>query len=80
MVGMKKVIDIKRKNRLVKVCYVASTSATSSKAFLLPPLTVLTGQTRQSVHAINQSIFLRCLWKKVLAEKIIFVYLKQQNQ
>jgi hypothetical protein len=31
-------------------------------SFLLQPLTVLIRQTRQAVHAINQSIFLRCLW------------------
>jgi hypothetical protein len=30
--------------------------------FLLQPLTVLIKQTRQSVHAIRQSILLRCLW------------------
>jgi hypothetical protein len=30
-------------------------------SFLWQPLTVLTRQTRQVVHAINQSIFLRCL-------------------
>ncbi len=32
------------------------------RAFLWQPLTVLTRQTRQTVCAINQSIFLRCLW------------------
>ncbi len=32
------------------------------RAFLLQPLTVLTRQARQVVRAINQSIFLRCLW------------------
>ncbi len=31
------------------------------RAFLQWPLTVLTRETRQAVHAINQSIFLRCL-------------------
>jgi hypothetical protein len=46
---------------------VPATSATSSKAifslfFLLQPLTVLIRQTRQAVRAINQFIFLRCLW------------------
>ncbi len=30
--------------------------------FLLWPLTILMRQTRQALHAINQSIFLRCLW------------------
>jgi len=32
------------------------------RLFLWWPLTVLTRQTGQSVCAINQSIFLRCLW------------------
>jgi hypothetical protein len=32
------------------------------RAFLLQPQTVPTRQTRQAVRAINQSIFLRCLW------------------
>jgi hypothetical protein len=30
--------------------------------FLLQPFTALMKQTRQAVHAIKQSIFLRCLW------------------
>ncbi len=30
--------------------------------FSLQPKTVLMRQTRQTVHAINQPIFLRCLW------------------
>ncbi len=30
------------------------------------PLTVLTRQTSQAVHAINQSIFLRCLWLGII--------------
>ncbi len=34
-----------------------ATSACSSKRFLQRPLTVLTGQTRQAVRAINQYIF-----------------------
>ncbi len=33
--------------------------------FWLPPLAMLMRQTRQAVHAINQSIFLRCLWVKI---------------
>ncbi len=37
-------------------------SAFFSFLFLLCLLTVLIRQTRQAVHAINQSIFLRCLW------------------
>ncbi len=32
------------------------------RALLWQPLTVLTRQTRQAVCALNQSIFLRCLW------------------
>jgi hypothetical protein len=35
--------------------------------FLLQPLTVLMKQTRQVVHAIKQSILLRCLCSKVFA-------------
>jgi hypothetical protein len=30
--------------------------------YLLQPLTVLMKQTRQVVHAVKQSILLRCLW------------------
>ncbi len=37
------------------------------KAFLQQPPTVLTRQTRQSVHAISHSIFLRSLWLVVTA-------------
>jgi hypothetical protein len=33
-------------------------------AFLLQALTVLMRQIRRLAHAINQSICLRCLWKK----------------
>jgi hypothetical protein len=47
--------------RLLKVCYVSATSATSSKTFfffLLRPFTVLMIQTRQAVRAIKQSISL----------------------
>jgi hypothetical protein len=54
-------IDIKRKNRLLKVCYVSATSATFLAFFLfflLWPLTVLMKQTRQAVHAVKQSILL----------------------
>jgi hypothetical protein len=51
----------KDKNRLLKVCYVPATSASHPRLFLLRPLTVLMKQTRQAVHAINQSILLRCL-------------------
>jgi hypothetical protein len=34
------------------------------RAYLRQPLTVLTRQISQGVRAINQSIFLRCLWHK----------------
>ena len=39
---------------------------------MLQPLTVLMKQTRQAVHAINQSSFLRCLWQTptTAAEKL----------
>jgi hypothetical protein len=50
---------------LLKFCYVPATSTASSSSFkgiLRQPLTVITRQMRQAVHAINQSIFLRCLW------------------
>ncbi len=58
-------IDIERKNRLLKVCYVTTTSAAFLASYLLQPLTVLMRQTKQPVRAINQSIFLRCLCGKV---------------
>jgi hypothetical protein len=54
-------IDMGRKNRLLKVCYVPATSTTFLaffRFFLLWSLTVLMRQTRQAVCAINQSIFL----------------------
>ncbi len=34
--------------------------------FSLLPLTVLMKQTRQVVHAIKQSILLRCLWVNLI--------------
>ncbi len=58
--SMQLTIDIERKYRLLKVCYVPATSTTFLplfSSFLLRPLTVLMRQTRQVVHAINQSIF-----------------------
>ena len=62
-------IDVTRKNWLLKVSYVPATSVASSKgfskAFFLRPLTVLMRPTRQVVRAINQSIFLRCLWPRL---------------
>ncbi len=53
------IIDIKRKNRLLKVCYVPTTSATFLAFFpflLLWPFIVLMKQTRQAVCAFKQSI------------------------
>jgi hypothetical protein len=50
------------KSRLLKFCYVPGASAAFSKGFLWYPLTVFTRQKMQVVSAINQSIFLRCLW------------------
>jgi len=35
------------------------------RLFLMQPLTVLMRQTRQAVHVIHQSIFLRCLWSRL---------------
>jgi hypothetical protein len=54
------IIDIeRRKNRLLKFCYVPTTSAAHNRLlFLLRPFTVLMKQTRQAVCAIKQSIFL----------------------
>ncbi len=57
-------IDIERKNKLLKVCYVPTTSATFLAFFLfflLCPLTVPMKPTRQAVRATKQSILLRCL-------------------
>ncbi len=51
-------------------CYVPASIATYSKTFWLfslRPITVLMRQTRQAVRAINQSIFLRCLWNQLSA-------------
>jgi hypothetical protein len=55
-------IDIKRKNRLLKICYVPTTSITFLAFFLVWPLTVLMKQTWQAVRAVKLSIILRCLW------------------
>jgi hypothetical protein len=53
-------IDIeRRKNRLLKFCYVPATSTAHNRLlFLLQPFTVLMKQTRQAVRDIKQSIFL----------------------
>ncbi len=56
------IIDIERKFRLLKVCYMHTTSTTFQVVFLLRPLTVLIRQTRMAVCVINPSIYLRCLW------------------
>ncbi len=51
----------RRKNRLLKFCYVSATSAAHNRllffSFLLRLFTVLMKQTRQAVHAVKQSIF-----------------------
>ncbi len=54
-------------NRLLKVCYEPATSPGLPRLllFLLWPLQVLMIQTRQAVHAIEQSILLRCLWDEL---------------
>jgi hypothetical protein len=55
-------IDIeRRKNRLLKFCYVPATSAAHNRLlffYLLRLFTVLMKQTRQAVHAVTQSIIL----------------------
>ncbi len=58
-----RIIDIESLlNRLLKVCYVPATSAGLSRLlFLLRPLKVLMKQTRPAVHAVKQSILLRCV-------------------
>jgi hypothetical protein len=52
----------RRKNRLLKFCYVPATSAAHNRLlfflFLLRPFTVLMKQTRQAVCTAKQSIFL----------------------
>jgi hypothetical protein len=80
-------IDLERqKNRLLKVCYVPTTSAGLPRllfSFLfMQPLAVLIKQTRQAVRAIKQSIyldvydsstFIKCLfvtWNQKCREKI----------
>ncbi len=55
------IIDIKRKNRLLKVCYMPATSTAFLaffSFFLLWPLKVLMKQTSWAVRAIKQSILL----------------------
>ncbi len=66
-------------NRLLKVCYVLATNACLKKLSfflffnMLRPLTVLMMQTRQGVHAIKQSILLRCLWLECFHHIIIII-------
>jgi hypothetical protein len=49
-------------NRLLKVCYVPTTSTRLPRLlFLLQSITVFLKQTRQAVCAFRQSILLRCL-------------------
>ena len=61
-------------NRLLKVCYVPATIASLNRLlFLLRPLTVLMKQTRQAVHAVKQSILLRCLWLKWMLYELICI-------
>jgi hypothetical protein len=64
-------IDIeRRKNRLLKFCFVPATSAAHNRllffSFLLQPFTVLMKQTRQAVCTIKQSIFLDVYGKLTL--------------
>ncbi len=49
-----------KKNRLLKVCYVRTTSTALLKCFVLPTAAIYskTRQTREAVRAIQQSISL----------------------
>jgi len=58
-----------KKSRLLKFA-MCSLLAPLPRAFLQWPLIVLNRWTRQVVHAINQSIFLRCLWFEWSKEKL----------
>jgi hypothetical protein len=58
-----KTIDIERKNRLLKVCYVPATS-TTFLAFILAVAINSTNEANKAgkeVHAVKQSILVRCL-------------------
>jgi hypothetical protein len=60
-------------NRLLKVCYVPTTSTTFLAFFiffLLWTLTALMKQTRQAVRAVKQSILLRCLWPRKMFARV----------
>ncbi len=52
-----------KKSRLLKFLMCLLLALPFLRAFLWWPLTLLTRQTRQAVCAINQSVFLRCLWQ-----------------
>jgi hypothetical protein len=61
-------------NRLLKVCYVPSTSAVLIvffSSFLLRPLTVLMKQRRRLVHTIKQSIYLN-VYGHILGSYIVY--------
>jgi len=59
---------------LLKVYYAPATSATFFLfSFLLQPLKGLMRQTRQALGAINQSIFLRCLWYVQVSQIFEFI-------
>jgi hypothetical protein len=69
----------RRKNRLLKFCYVPATSAAHNRLlffiFLLRLFTVLMKQTRQAVHAVKQSIILDVYGPIKLFMSIIIVFL-----
>ncbi len=66
----------KTKNRLLRVCYVPTTSTgLPMLLFLMRPLTVLMKQTRRAGSAIKQSIILRCL----CGQERVFFLLCQPN-
>ncbi len=74
-------ININRKYRLLKVCYVPATITTFCFfSFLLQPLTILMRHTRQGVCAINQCIFLRCLWLPHSAKTTLMLHKKSIRQ
>jgi hypothetical protein len=49
--------QISKKSRLLKFCCVPLLGLALTRAFLQQPLAVLTRQTRQAVHAFNQSVY-----------------------
>jgi hypothetical protein len=62
------------------LCFVPATSACISSVCLWRTLTVLTRQTRQAVHAINQFTFLRCLWVLLSPQPVFFVFYLPSGQ